>query len=103
MDYFDPILIKSLSCKQLKTASAKRPRVLFTCFMIRAVHLAFTHDMSTDALLLSLCRFSRRGSVKVLGSDNGSNFTAVEKELKEALKQVNHDKTIDVMSRQSIE
>ena len=38
-----------------------------------------------------------------LGEDNGSNFIGGEKELKEALKELNHDKSIDVTSRQNIE
>ena len=60
--------------------------------------------MSTDAFLLALRRFiCRRDFVKVLRSDNGSNFIGAENELKQALKQLNHDKIIDVMSRQSIE
>ena len=36
-------------------------------------------------------------------SDIGSNFISAEKELKEALKQLNHDKIINVISRQNIE
>ena len=60
--------------------------------------------MPTDAFLLALHKFiSRRGFVKVLRSDSDSNFIGAEKELKEALKQLNHVKIIDVMSRQNIE
>ena len=68
------------------------------------MHLGLANDMSTDAILLALHRFiSRKGFVKVSRSDNGSNFIGAEKELKEALKQLNHDKIIDVASRQNIE
>ena len=88
----------------MNPASAKRYGVLFTCHTTRAVHLELAHDMATDAFLLALRRFiSRRGFVKVLRSDSGSNFIGAEKELKESLKQLNHDKIIDVMSRQNIE
>ena len=60
--------------------------------------------MATDAFsTMALRRFISRDFVKVLRSDNGSNFIGAEKELKEALKQLNHDKIIDVMSRQNIE
>ena len=60
--------------------------------------------MTTDAFnTMALPRFISRDFVKVLRSDNGSNFIGAEKELKEALKQLNHDKIIDVMSRQNIE
>ena len=68
------------------------------------MHLGLANDMSTDAILLALHRFiSRKGFVKVSRSDNGSNFIGAEKELKEALKQLNHDKIIDLASRQNIE
>ena len=68
------------------------------------MHLGLADDMSTDAILLALHRFiSRKGFVKISRSDNGSNFIGAEKELKEALKQLNHDKIIDLASRQNIE
>ena len=69
------------------------------------MHLELTHhDISTDALLSALHKFiSRRGFVKVSRSDNGLNFIGPEKELKEALKQLNHDKIIDIISSQNIE
>ena len=59
------------------------------------MYLELANDKSTDVFLLALRRFiSRRGFIKVLRSDSGSNFIGAEKELKEAL---------DVMSRQNIE
>ena len=68
------------------------------------MHLELAYDMSTDRFLLALRRLiSRRGFVKILRSGIGSNFISAEKELKEALKQLNHDKIINVMSRQNIE
>ena len=68
------------------------------------MYLELANDKSTDAFLLALRRFiSRRGFIKVLKSDNFSNFIGAEKELKEALKQLNQDKIIDVTSRQNIE
>ena len=104
VDYFRPIVIKSSIRTRLNPPSAKRYGVLFTCLATHAVHLELAYDMSTDAFLLALRRFiSRRGFVKVLRSDNGLDFISAEKELKEALKQLNHDKIIDVMSRKNIE
>ena len=90
--------------QRLNLASAKRYGVLFICLTTRAVHLELAYDMSTDRFLLALRRLiSRRGFVKILRSGIGSNFISAEKELKEALKQLNHDKIINVMSRQNIE
>ena len=51
------------------------------------MHLKLACYMSTDGFLLELCIFiSRKRFLKVLRSDNGSNFIGAEKELKEALK-----------------
>ena len=89
VDYFGPVLIKSSRRTRLNPTSAKRYRVLFTCLTTRVVDLELPHDMSTDAFLLALRRFT------FVRSDKGSNFIGAEKELKEALKQLNHDKIID--------
>ena len=104
VDYFGPVLIKSSRHTRLNPASAKRHRVLSPCLATCDVHLELAHDMATDAFsTMALHRFISRDFVKVLRSDNGSNFIGAEKELKEALKQLNHDKIIDVMSRQNME
>ena len=101
MDYFGPILIKFSRRTRLSPASAKRYGVLFTCPATCAAHLEPAHDMPTAAFLLAPRRFIfRRGLVRVLKSENGSNFIGAEKEPKEALKQLN-DKIIDAMSRQN--
>ena len=52
----------------------------------RAMHLEISNDLSTDSFVLSLKRFiARRGQVKRLMSDNGTNFIGAERELKETL------------------
>ena len=78
---------------------------IFTGLTTHAMHLELAHhDLSTDALLSALHKFiSRRGFVKVSRSDNGLNFIGPEKELKEALKQLNHDKIIGIISSQNIQ
>ena len=47
-------------------------------------------DLSTDSYINALRRFlARRGNVKLVRSDNGTNFTAANKELKEAINNWN--------------
>ena len=59
------------------------------------MHLELARDISADAFLLVLYKLiSRRGFVRVLISGNCSNFIDAEKQLKEALKQLYHDKII---------
>lgn len=49
--------------------------VLFTCAVYRAVHLEIVPTLSTNDFLLALRRMiSRRGKIKTLYSDNGTNF-----------------------------
>ncbi|XP_059047188.1 uncharacterized protein LOC131842631 [Achroia grisella] len=49
--------------------------VLFTCATYRAIHLELCTSLSTEDFLLSLRRFlARRGRVRTIYSDNGTNF-----------------------------
>ncbi|GFW57408.1 integrase catalytic domain-containing protein [Trichonephila clavipes] len=56
--------------------------VLFTCATYRVVHLELISSLSPDAFLLSLRRFiARRGRLRVIYSDNGTNFRGAHGEL----------------------
>ncbi|KAL7825869.1 hypothetical protein SRHO_G00336070 [Serrasalmus rhombeus] len=58
--------------------------------MCRAVHLEVAHTMDTDSCVNAFRRFiTRRGEVKELRSDNGTNLISAEKEFREALKSWN--------------
>lgn len=48
--------------------------------------------METDSFIMSLRRFiARRGNIRTIRSDNGSNFVGAEKELNKAFMEMNHD------------
>ena len=86
VDYFGPIIIKLNKRRRSTQPTTKRYRVLFTCLTTRGVHLEFATDMTMDAFILAFGRFiAQRGQVKILRSDNGSNLTGAEEELKHAL------------------
>ena len=71
----------------------KRYGVIFTCLAIRAVHLEVAHSLETNSFLMALRRFmARRGQVKEIRSDNGTNFTGGERELRECIDVWNHSK-----------
>ena len=56
---------------------------LFTCLVVRAVHLDVVTDMSTQSFLRCLKRFaSRRGLPRKILSDNGKTFRAASKYIK---------------------
>lgn len=57
---------------------------LFVCFSTKAVHIEVLSDLSADCFLATLDRFvARRGLCSCLHSDNGTNFVAAAKHLKE--------------------
>ena len=68
-------------------------RVIFTCLTIRAVHIEVAHSLDTSSFINALRRFiARRGSPRVIMSDNSTNLTSGEKELREAIGGWNESK-----------
>ena len=86
VDYFGPIIVKR------GRSNVKRYGALFTCLQIRASHLEMAESLETDAFINVLRRFiARRGQVKVIRSDNGTNFVGAEKEIKESIEAWNDE------------
>jgi len=80
LDYFGPVVVKMSGRGRRQE---KRWICLFTCLSTRAIHLEVAHGMSMDEFLLCFSRFcSMRGQPSVVYSDNGTNFSAAETELK---------------------
>ena len=87
VDMFGPFVIKQ------RRSELKRFGAMFTCLASRAVHIEVTCTMNTDSFILALRRLmARRGNIRVLYSDNGSNFLGVQKELKKAFVEMNSEK-----------
>ena len=86
VDYFGPFIIKE------RRKEIKQYGVLFTCLSSRAVHLEVANSLETDSFINALRRFiARRGNIRELRSDNGTNFIGAEKELQQALAQMDQD------------
>jgi hypothetical protein len=86
MDAFGPFYIKE-GKKELK-----RWGIIFTCLASRAVHLETLNSMNTDSFLNALRKFiSRRGNVRELRSDRGTNFIGGRNKLTAALESLNND------------
>lgn len=80
VDYFGPWLIKE-GRKELK-----RYGVLFTCLSRRAIHLEVSATLETNSFINALRRFiSRRGPVRTIRCDQGSNLVGAKNELQKAL------------------
>ena len=81
----------------------KRYGVIFTCLTIRAVHIEVASSLDTDSFINALRRFiARRGQIKELRSDNGTNFIGAERELRRAVEGWNLEKINDVLSLKGI-
>ena len=85
VDCFGPFYIKE------RRSDVKRWGILFTCLASRAIHLESVNSLSADSFLNACRRFvCRRGPVKQLFCDNGTNFIGGKNMLEEALKEEDH-------------
>ena len=92
VDYFGPWLIKQVR------KEVKRYGVLFTCMTSRAIHLEVAHTLEADSFLNALRRFTwRRGPVRQLRSDRGTNFIGARREFREALSEIDKNKVKNEM------
>jgi Integrase zinc binding domain len=82
----------------------KRYGVLFTCLTIRAIHLDVSHDLSTNSCVMAIRRMvARRGTVKKMFSDNGTNLRGAERELREAVQLLDNNAFKDELVKDLIE
>ncbi|XP_018404101.1 PREDICTED: uncharacterized protein LOC108780784 [Cyphomyrmex costatus] len=83
IDYAGPIQIRK-GRRRGRISLTKGYIALFVCFHTKAVHLEAVTDLTTEAFLAALRRFtSRRGLCTTLYSDNATNFVGAARELKE--------------------
>ncbi|XP_011705642.1 PREDICTED: uncharacterized protein LOC105460851 [Wasmannia auropunctata] len=86
VDYAGPLQIRE-SRRRGKPRITKGYVVVFTCFSTKAVHLELVSDLSTEAFLATLRRFTaRRGICSQIFSDNGTNFVGAANTLKDIQK-----------------
>ena len=87
VDYFGPFVLRE-GRKEIK-----RYGVLFTCMASRAIHIETANTLETDSFINALRRFqAERGPIRQLRSDRGTNFVGAQRELQEALSEMDEDK-----------
>ncbi|XP_055855978.1 uncharacterized protein LOC129919155 [Episyrphus balteatus] len=90
VDYAGPIEIKAWKGRGAKTF--KGYFAIFICLSTKAIHLETVSDLTTQAFLAALRRFTaRRGFCAQIYSDCGTNFVGANRELARMLAQAKHD------------
>ena len=98
MDFFGPFYVK------VSRSSVKRYGAIFTCLATRAVHIEKADSMDTSACINLMRRFiARRGQVKSIRSDNGTNMVGAEKELRQEIQKLNQAQIHDALLQKSID
>lgn len=77
VDYFEPFDVRR------GRSLVNRYGVIFTCLAVCIVHIDLSSSLDTDSCIHALrCFIARRGQVKEIHSDNGTNFVGANRELK---------------------
>ena len=76
----------------------KRYGILSTCLASQAIHLKSANSLETDSFINGLRRFiAQRGPVRQIRSDQGTNIMGARKELKDGLKNMDHNRIQDCL------
>ena len=97
VDLFGPFVIRR------GRSDVKRYGCLFTCLVIRAVHIEIVHSLDADSFLNALQRFMcRRGQPAEIFSDNGTNFKSGDRELRKAIQEWNQHQIMTYLQQREI-
>ncbi|XP_063988328.1 uncharacterized protein LOC135168255 [Diachasmimorpha longicaudata] len=98
VDYCGPFLIKE---KKYRNRSKIKVYVaVFICLSVKAVHFELVSDLTTAGFLAALDRFiARRGKPVIIESDNGTNFTGANNELKTIIRKLQEPQQDAAISR----
>ncbi|XP_055906234.1 uncharacterized protein LOC129941590 isoform X1 [Eupeodes corollae] len=79
IDFAGPLYVLDVSGQRKKFYI-----LLFTCAAVRAVHLEYTNDLTTESCILAIRRFiARRGAPRIIYSDNATTFKKASSEFKQ--------------------
>ncbi|XP_055584832.1 uncharacterized protein LOC129737696 [Uranotaenia lowii] len=85
LDYMGPVEVVVGRRKE------KRWIVVFTCMVVRAVHLEVAHSLTAQSCIMAIRRFiSRRGPASEYFSDNGTNLRGASKEIIKQVREIDN-------------
>jgi len=86
VDFFGPFLVKE------GRSEKKRWGAMFVCMASRAIHIEIAHSLSTDSFINAYRRFvGRRGPIRQLRCDRGTNFVGAKNELLAELEGIDNE------------
>ena len=86
LDVFGPIIVKAGRVER------KRYGLMCVCTVTRAVHVEILDSLRTDSLINAVRRIgARRGPIRRIRSDMGTNLTGADRELRKSLSEVSQD------------
>ena len=106
LDYFGTLYVRSgPKTRSRKNATLnKRYGCIFTCLRYRAAHIEVAVDLSTDSFIKAVQRVvGRQGPLRVIFSDNGTNFRGAQVDVVRALKVWDQEKIQATLTKTGIE
>lgn len=93
VDYCGPFYVRDRVRQNSKKYKAYV--AIFVCMATKAVHIELVEDLTTEAFLGALKRFTaRRGKVHEIYSDNGKNFVGADRVLQQTLENEEFKKSV---------
>lgn len=87
VDFCGPFQIKSKEGRGVR--SFKAYISVFVCLATKAIHIEIVNSLTSESFIAALKRFvARRGTVKILYSDNGTNFVGAFRKLKRMMESL---------------
>ena len=87
VDMFGPFVVKN-GRKEMKRYGA-----VYTCLSSRAIHIEVMYSLNTIFLIMCLRGFiGQKGNVRLIKSNNGSNFIGDSAELIQAFQEMDHSR-----------
>lgn len=101
VDYAGPFYVRANKVRNAKII--KSYVAVFVCMSVKAIHLELVSDLTAEAFLAALRRFtSRRGLCTDIYSDNGKNFVGCSNYLKELYAFLNSDTVQRALHEQTL-